>query len=165
MTFARKYERPARVFPTPVPQDMRRGVLSVVADTVAAQPKTTALRNPHLLAMAEGKPCLVRVPALCRGGTETTVAAHSNLLRHGKGKGRKADDCYSVWACARCHTWLDSSYTAEFEEKCIAFEFAHAFQVQEWREIANDESAKPKDRAAAKWALDALNVTLERLMA
>lgn len=119
-------------------------------------PKDTAKRNPHLLDMAQGQPCLMRVPDVCNGNTSTTVAAHSNQLTHGKGKARKAHDCYTVWSCARCHSWLDQGYSATKHQKVTAFNEAHKRQIKEWTTIAMDEREKPKDRAAARWALGAL---------
>lgn len=121
----------------------------------AAQPKEVARRCPALLELARGKPCLLRISGVCCGGTETTVAAHSNYSVHGKGGHRKADDCYSVWACARCHTWLDSSYVAEYEEKVSAFMLAHLEQVNEWRQIAAGPASR--EQRAAEWALIELN--------
>lgn len=124
-----------------------------------AQPisKPEPQRNDHLLAMARGRPCLLLVDGVCNLDSSTTVAAHSNLLIHGKGRGRKADDCYSVWACARCHAWLDGSYSAEFEDKEQAFMVALIAQTDEWRAIATSTNASPKDRAAAQWALARLH--------
>lgn len=125
-----------------------------------AQPmaKPEPQRNPHLLSMARGRPCLLRTAA-CNFDNSTTVAAHSNLLAHGKGRGRKADDCFSVWACARCHAWLDSSYSADFYDKEEAFMVALVAQVDEWKAIAESTATNPKDRAAAQWALDRLAVS------
>lgn len=108
-------------------------------------------RNPHLLALARGKECLLRVPGVCNGDPETTVAAHSNQLIHGKSRGLKASDARSVWACARCHTWLDSSYVASREEKQEAFATGHQRQVIEWRKIA--AGPEGRDKASALWAL------------
>ena len=145
--------------PPSVPQRLERPV--VMADCSAmSQPmaKPEPQRNPHLLSMAHGRPCLLRTSA-CNFDTSTTVAAHSNLLIHGKGRGRKADDCYSVWACARCHAWLDGSYSAEFADKEEAFMSALVAQVDEWKAIADSTSTNSKDRAAAQWALDRLNVS------
>lgn len=48
-------------------------------------PKEPRQRNPHLLKMAQGEPCLLRIPGVCNGDSDTTVAAHSNQSAHGKG--------------------------------------------------------------------------------
>ena len=73
------------------------------------KPPKTVYRNPALLALAEGQECLVRVPKYCWGGTESTVAAHSNQIRDGKGKGIKAHDWATAHACGGCHYFLDQS--------------------------------------------------------
>ena len=113
-------------------------------------------RNPHLLAMAKGKPCLFRLPGICNHNPETTVAAHSNLSIHGKGGARKANDQYSAWACSACHSWFDAG-PSPAEHKAEWFKLAHADQVLEWRRIAFDRSGKPKDKAAVIAALTALD--------
>ncbi len=119
--------------------------------------KSTALRNPHLLAMARGQDCNMRVPGICNRNPETVVAAHSNSHVHGKAKGRKADDCYVVYACSSCHSWLDQGYGAiDKSMGAHTFENGMIRQVTQWAEICYDPTAKPKDRAAAKWALDCL---------
>lgn len=134
--------------------------MAKIGDFVATPcPKSEAHRNPALLAMAEGKPCLLRVPGQCVGGTETTVAAHSNWACHGKAGARKADDQYSVWGCAGCHHWLDRM-AAPKATKQAAFMRAHADQVLQWRRIAQDTTEKPRDRTAALWALERLNSSL-----
>ena len=116
-------------------------------------------RNPALLEMARGRPCLLAVPGVCRGGTESTVSAHSNWAHHGKGMARKASDAYTVWACAACHIgWLDQG-PAPKATKMATFMRAHADQVLAWRLIAQDTSEKPRFRKAAQWALDLLNAS------
>lgn len=44
---------------------------------------------------------------MCGCQDDTVVAAHSNMLEHGKGRGLKAHDGMSAWLCYRCHTGLD----------------------------------------------------------
>lgn len=118
--------------------------------------KELALRNPHLLAMARGQPCLLRLNG-CDGGGETTVAAHSNQAAHGKSLGRKADDCYTVAACHSCHALLDQSQLRQsFKEE--AFARAHRRQIAEWERIADDPRSSSKDSAAARWALAMLGI-------
>ncbi|WP_295541053.1 nuclease domain-containing protein [uncultured Pseudacidovorax sp.] len=117
-------------------------------------PKTEPARNRALLELARGQPCLLRIGRVCNDDRETTVAAHSNLMEHGKGGARKADDQFTVWACARCHTWLDQSYQATLAEKHEAWLLAHVRQVEAWRRLAADPSRSLRDRAAARWALE-----------
>lgn len=144
--------------PTPAKRLERPVVYANGCDTPQPMAKPEPQRNSHLLSMARGRPCLLRT-RVCNFDNSTTVAAHSNLLVHGKGHGRKADDCYTVWACARCHAWLDASYDAEFDEKETAFMSALVAQVDEWKAIVGSASTNPKDRTAAQWALDRLNVS------
>ena len=139
----------------PVPGRIVRMAAINDADFAPA-PKSEPHRNRALLDLARGMPCLLRIDGICRDDRETTVAAHSNLGQHGKAGARKADDEYSVFACARCHQWLDSSYSATFEEKAQAFELAHARQVHAWHKIADDPGRPERDRAAARWALEHL---------
>jgi hypothetical protein len=103
--------------------------------------------------MANGKPCLLDINDVCMGGTETTVACHSNSSAHGKAGARKADDQYSVWGCFNCHRWLDQGKTP-IEEKQLIFWLAHIDQQHYWWEIAAGPSGK--DQRAAQWALDQL---------
>lgn len=149
-----------RMPPTPAKRLERPVVFADCSVMQQPQAKPEPQRNDHLLSMARGRPCLLRT-RVCNYDNSTTVAAHSNLLAHGKGRGRKADDCYSVWACARCHAWLDSSYDAEFAEKEEAFMRALLAQADEWKAIAGSTASSPKDRASAQWALQRLQSTQE----
>ena len=119
---------------------------------VASAPKPVPRRCPTLLDMARDRPCLLLVPGICNHRTDTTVAAHSNLAIHGKAGARKADDCYSVWACAACHAWLDQG-PAPADAKERAFTLGHINQVQAWRVMASDSAEPYRNRRAA---LDAL---------
>ena len=121
-------------------------------ETAGPAPKTAPYRSPALLEMARDRPCLLLVPGICNHRTDTTVAAHSNLAIHGKAGARKADDCYSVWACAACHAWLDQG-PAPADVKELAFTLGHINQVQAWRVVATDPAETARHRRAA---LDAL---------
>jgi len=156
MTFARKiYTRVTQPLYAPVAV---RGRYSVVADVAATICKTVAHRNPHLLSMARGRPCLFRIPGVCNFDPETTVACHSNSNAHGKAGARKADDEYSAWGCFACHSHIDQG-KGDATVKELAFMDAHLAQVSEWQAIADSAAAHPKDRAAARWALDHLNAS------
>jgi hypothetical protein len=139
-------------------QSPRKGVIARIDGEVRAAAKSEPKRNPALLEMAKGRECLLCPPGMCRCTPGSTVAAHSNLLEHGKGKGRKADDCYSVWAGFEAHQWLDQG-PAPASEKEAAFMKAHLRQVLEWRRVATDPSEPERFRKAARWALTALNAT------
>lgn len=133
--------------------------ITSIAVEVVSQPKPVAHRNPHLLAMARGQSCVLKVPGVCNGNRDTTVAAHSNLRIHGKAKGRKADDQYHCHACSACHSWLDAG-PATAAVKRERFMSAHIWMVSIWRDIvAGFQHGTPKDVAAACWALERLNAT------
>lgn len=153
------FKRPAverRALPASVP--VRAVALTVFPDMVQAQPKTEQHRNRRLLDLAKGQPCLLRVPNTCQGGTDTTVAAHSNLSIHGKAGARKANDEYHVFGCMACHGWLDQG-PAPRAQKASAFMAGHLRQVEQWRLMAVDMGIPIADRKAVLWALDLLNAT------
>jgi hypothetical protein len=75
-----------------------------VNDVRQRQPR---LLLPALTRSARGMPCTFRVDEVCNHDDATTVWAHSNEERHGKGKGLKAHDCFGAWACFSCHEWYD----------------------------------------------------------
>ena len=113
-------------------------------------------RDANLLAMARGRRCIAMFTQFCKGSdSETTVAAHSTQMAHGKGKALKASDCYSIWACWPCHAWLDAGRNSR-QEKVDAFEAAHEIQIREWEQIANDPSETEKNRKSAANALTQL---------
>lgn len=126
--------------------------------TKGPAPKPEAYRDPALLEMANGRPCLLMVPAVCNHRTDTTVAAHSNHQEHGKGMGRKADDCYVVDACSACHYWLDFG-KAPAAQRDRAFMNGHALQVLTWRMRAMDPAEPERFRRAATRALQHLHAT------
>lgn len=140
----------------PIPEHLRRHVTyaSPAAEAPQAQPKTEPLRNPALLEMAKGHPCLMLIPGHAHD-PQTTVSAHSNWAEHGKAGARKADDTYTAWSCGACHTWLDQG-KASAEEKKAAWLAAHRRQVDHWHVIASDPSEPLRFRKAAQWAIGAL---------
>lgn len=54
---------------------------------------------------------------MCDNQDETVVAAHSNLLEHGKGRGLKAHDGMAAWLCYRCHAELDQGTRLSKQER------------------------------------------------
>jgi hypothetical protein len=129
---------------------LRRGTYA--GSTAAPAPKTAAYRDPALLEMARGRPCLLLVPGVCNHRVDTTVACHSNLQAHGKAGARKADDCYSVWGCAACHSWLDQGRSpAEMKEAAFVLGLMH--QQQAWCQVTNDPTEPERFRRAAGRAL------------
>jgi hypothetical protein len=143
---------------------LHRGVYTPVDERVEAVPKTAPYRDAVLLEMARDRPCLLMIPAQCSHRTDTTVAAHSNFAEHGgKGKNRRADDCFSVWSCEACHIrWLDQPIGhggPTKAQKEAAFMAAHSRQVLAWRVIATDQAEPERFRRAARRALERLGAT------
>lgn len=66
------------------------------------RPKMTEARKS-----AKGQPCMVRLPGVCNGNTETVVLAHYRLSGY-CGIGIKPDDdVFGAWACSACHDECD----------------------------------------------------------
>ena len=119
---------------------------------IKPQPKNPPGRSQAYRDLARGRPCMVQVPGVCCGNTETTVLAHSNEGASGKGMAMKADDAIgSAWACFTCHTWVDQGQ-ASAESKKAAMIAAFERQILELERIVGCNN--PRDRAAAQWALD-----------
>jgi hypothetical protein len=74
-------------------------------------------RSKRLLDAARGQECTIQIPGICNRNPETTVAAHSNSWRHGKGLGIKAHDCYVAWACSSCHAEIDQGSKLSRQQK------------------------------------------------
>mgnify|MGYP003340733765 CR=1 FL=1 len=114
-------------------------------------------RDDDLLRLAEGEKCLLQISPHCLGEDgSTTVAAHSNFGVHGKGRGLKAEDCYSVWACYKCHRIFDEGGLHIRKGKEDMFFAALLRQIEEWRKIATTPTLKPWRVQAARRALDYL---------
>lgn len=95
------------------------------------------VRTPKLLALAKGQPCQAQIPGICTNNQETTVAAHSNHQRHGKGMGIKASDCFIAFTCSACHQAIDGQTHAcmlSREDRDYYWESAHIrTMVYLWR--------------------------------
>jgi hypothetical protein len=142
-----------RVKPVAKPLERPVRYATPANEPVFAAPRPLVHRNRRLLDLARGMPCLLQVPGVCNGRTDTTVACHSNLGIHGKAGARKADDFWSCWGCSACHHWLDRG-PADALLKEVAFLAAHLLQVLEWRRIEADRQRSDADRRAVTWALD-----------
>ncbi len=77
-------------------------------------------RNQKLLETVREFEC-----ALCGAEDGTVVAAHSNQLRDGKGKGIKAHDYRIAALCYRCHMAIDQGHRMNKQEKEAMWEQAH----------------------------------------
>lgn len=65
----------------------------------------SAVRSRKYLDGARGSPCTLRIPDVCTGNVEQTVAAHIRD-RH-TGRSVKASDLSTCDACAACHDRFD----------------------------------------------------------
>jgi hypothetical protein len=81
-------------------------------------------RNKKLLEAVREAPCMH-----CGAQDGTVVAAHSNQLRDGKGRGIKAHDYRIAALCFRCHAELDQGRQMNREERLNMFEDAHRATV------------------------------------
>lgn len=77
-------------------------------------------RNKKLLEAVREAPCMN-----CGAQDGTIVAAHSNQLRDGKGRGIKAHDYRIAALCYRCHSDLDQGARMTKEERLNFWEEAH----------------------------------------
>ncbi len=80
------------------------------------------MRNPKRLAEIRKLPCV-------RCGNPNSQAAHSNSAKHGKGRGIKADDSFTVPLCHVCHSDFDQYKLGNRAESEAMFE--------KWLERAN----------------------------
>ncbi|OIV46955.1 hypothetical protein BK025_07900 [Sodalis sp. TME1] len=60
----------------------------------------------NLRKVARGRECMVRLPGICSGDTETVVLAHYRMAGF-CGTGMKPQDLFGAWACSRCHDEID----------------------------------------------------------
>ena len=73
------------------------------------------MRDSRRLAAIRKLPCV-------RCGNPNSQAAHSNSSKHGKGKGIKADDSYTVPLCYSCHSDFDQYKLGDREQSEKLFE-------------------------------------------
>ena len=83
-------------------------------------------RNKKLLEVARLLPC-----QHCGIEDGTVVAAHSNQLRDGKGRGLKASDFRIASLCFRCHAEADTSSTLSKVARIEMWEQAHRATIGE----------------------------------
>ena len=63
---------------------------------------------------------LIRSLPCCQcGASPRSQAAHSNFMCHGKGKGIKADDKYTIPLCVVCHQNLDQNLSQQTRQQQI----------------------------------------------
>ena len=73
------------------------------------------MRDPKRLAEIRNLPCI-------RCGSSPSQAAHSNSSKHGKGRGIKSSDIYTIPLCAICHAAFDQFQLGTRQESEALFE-------------------------------------------
>lgn len=85
-------------------------------------------RNKKIIDFAKDAPfcmgCLKR-------NDGTIVAAHSNMLCHGKGRGMKAHDIFVAFLCSDCHREIDQGREHDGVEHRLYWTIAHG-RTWEW---------------------------------
>ena len=87
-------------------------------------------RNAKLLRAVREAPCM-----MCGIQDGTVVAAHSNQLRDGKGRGIKAHDYRIAALCYRCHAEYDQGKTMNKTEK---IDFAYRNNAKTLRRLLEE---------------------------
>lgn len=64
----------------------------------------------------------IRALPCVRCGYPHSQAAHSNLGKHGKGKGIKASDAFTVPLCHKCHFLFDTYQLGTRQESEVMFD-------------------------------------------
>jgi hypothetical protein len=82
-------------------------------------------RNKKLLEVARLLPC-----QHCGIEDGTVVAAHSNQLRDGKGRGLKSSDAMISSLCYNCHSKLDQGKNLNKQQRIDMWEEAHRNTMQ-----------------------------------
>ena len=83
-------------------------------------------RNKRLLEIVRELPC-----QHCGISDGTVVAAHSNQLRDGKGRGIKCSDALIAALCYRCHAEVDQSSTLTKVARIEMWEEAHRSTIRQ----------------------------------
>ena len=86
-------------------------------------------RNKKLLEYARKLPC-----QHCGIDDGTVVAAHSNQLKDGKGRGLKASDYRIASLCYTCHTEIDQGKRLNKADRVQMFEDSHRSTIGEFFE-------------------------------
>lgn len=101
---------------------------STLARSGKLAPRSKRNSNPRPAtgeaALCKGQPCYLRIPGTCTG--QAHDPCHSNQAAHGKGKGVKAHDVYTVPGCRSCHNELDQGIRYTREEKFALWDDAYA---------------------------------------
>jgi hypothetical protein len=87
-------------------------------------------RNKRLLEVVRNLPC-----QHCGISDGTVVAAHSNQLRDGKGRGIKCSDALIAALCYRCHAEIDQGRALSKVARVEMWEEAHRSTIRQLFEL------------------------------
>lgn len=76
----------------------------------------------NLRKLAQGKPCMVRIPEVCNHNFDTTVLAHVRIAGI-SGMGMKSPDLIAAWACYSCHEVYDRRQSSDLPLETIQLYF------------------------------------------
>lgn len=118
-----------------------------------------------LRAFAHNRPCMIRLPGICRALAEATVLAHVRIIDI-SGMNLKAPDLLGAWACDACHYAVDTTgpdLTRELRELALLrgvmrtqYELIRLGIVSWSRPLAN--AAAPRLREALANLVDAVRL-------
>lgn len=83
---------------------------------------------------ARGQSCTLRIPGVCNGNSETTVACHVRLPGF-CGMGMKPSDLFIIDGCSACHATLDNRSLWE-EAECGWDDVLRAMMETQTRRLA-----------------------------
>lgn len=110
--FKRKSPERVRTVPEPIPMHLRRNAVFAKMDVAAAPiEKFTYVRSRPLLNAIKALPCMH-----C-GASGPSDPAHSNELRHGKARSKKASDVFCAALCRADHHELDQGHRLTRDER------------------------------------------------
>jgi hypothetical protein len=115
-------------------RDPVRSTLAPVDRERVEAPKRAPVRSEELRVAYRLIPCqcpYIGVPdSICGKEDGTVCCAHSNQLRHGKGRGQKADDNRGAAMCSACHITIDQGSILTKQERADMWDIAHARSVR-----------------------------------
>lgn len=84
----------------------------------------------------------IRKMICCECGADApSQAAHSNFMCHGKGRGIKADDKYTIPLCVTCHQRLDQNLSQQTRQQQLDwFNAKHKWINEVLNDIEKDEA-------------------------
>lgn len=113
--------------------DRSKATLDRSSAPIKARSKTNANPRPKTgeAEMCRGQPCYLLVPGVLNHPIDTVVPCHSNQIAHGKGKGIKAHDKFTVPGCMYCHHAIDQSGQFSRVEKFAIWDAAY----ERWAQV------------------------------